>query len=94
MENVERWVPPIAALFEEAHAGRRTLVTSEITLLEVLVVPYRAGDMALAEKYEALLTGSRGLSMMMIGRPQLRAAAHFVRCTDCARPMRFTSRPP
>jgi hypothetical protein len=32
------------------------LVTSKLPLLEVLVVPYRAGNRALANRYEALLT--------------------------------------
>jgi len=43
-------------LFAEADAGRRRLVTSAVTLLEVLVVPYRADNRALAARHEALLT--------------------------------------
>jgi hypothetical protein len=33
--------------------------TSALTLLEVMVVPYRAGNTALAERYEHLLMRSR-----------------------------------
>jgi len=54
---------------------RRRLVTSALTLLEVLVVPYRAGDLTLAERYEALLSRSRGLELVDLDRGQLRSAA-------------------
>jgi predicted nucleic acid-binding protein len=46
-------------------------------LLETLVVPYRAGDRVLAERYEALLTWSRGLRLVELDRPLLRGAAHL-----------------
>jgi predicted nucleic acid-binding protein len=52
-------------------------VASAITLLEVLVVPYRAGNLPVAERYEALLMGSRGLQLIGIDRRQLRAAAQL-----------------
>jgi predicted nucleic acid-binding protein len=53
----------------------------------VLVVPYRAGDLALAERYEAVFSRSRGLRMVEIDRAQLRTAAqiraiHGVRTPD------------
>ncbi|MCA1789478.1 MAG: PIN domain-containing protein [Thioalkalivibrio sp.] len=54
-----------------------TIVTSPVTLLEVLVVPYRAGNLALATRYEALRTRSRGVVPREIDRGQLRAAAQF-----------------
>ncbi len=68
---------PVEALFTEASAGRLQLVTSALTLLEVLVVPYRAGDNSLAERYEALLTRSRGLHMLDLSPELLRAAAQL-----------------
>jgi predicted nucleic acid-binding protein len=52
-------------------------VTSAVTLLEVLVVPYRAGNLALATRYEALLTRSRGVLVREIDHAQLRAAAQL-----------------
>jgi predicted nucleic acid-binding protein len=52
-------------------------VTSAVTLLEVLVVPYRAGNLPLADRYEALLTRSRGVRMREIGRGELRPAAQL-----------------
>jgi len=62
-------------------------VTSAITLLEVLVVPYRAGKVALAERYEQLLTRAAHLRLVDIDRQQLRAAAqlralHGIRTPD------------
>ena len=51
-----QFLPPVRPLFAEADAGRRRLVTSAVTLLEVLVVPYRADNRALAARHEALLT--------------------------------------
>lgn len=60
-----------------ADRGEREIVTSAITLLEVLVVPYRAGDLALAERFEALLTRGRGMRLVELERSQLRAAAQL-----------------
>ena len=76
----------IRPLFEEADSGRRELITSVLTLLEVLVVPYRVGDIRLAEKYEALLTKSRGIRMIDFARDQLRAAAQLRAATGIKTP--------
>lgn len=75
MERHPTWLPLVRPLFASAANGRRELVTSSVTLLEVLVVPYRNGDLAIAERYEALLTRSRGLTMVETDRSALRAAA-------------------
>jgi len=75
----------VRRLFEATASGRRELVTSALSLLEVLVVPYRAGNLALADRYEALLTRSRGLRMVDIDRNVLRAAAQ-VRAAHGTRP--------
>jgi hypothetical protein len=42
IEEEPQFLPNILPLFEEADEGKRELVTSALTLLEVLVVPYRA----------------------------------------------------
>jgi len=77
LEEHPDYLPFIRPLFEEADARERELVTSAITLLEVLVVPYRAGDLALAERYEQLLTRSRGIRLVDVDRTQLRATAQL-----------------
>jgi predicted nucleic acid-binding protein len=87
IEEHPKYLPLIGPLFNQVDAGTRELVTSALTLLEVLVVPYRAGDLALAERYEAILSRSRGLRMIELDRAQLRTAAqiravHGVRTPD------------
>jgi predicted nucleic acid-binding protein len=67
----------VAPLFQQADAGERELVTSSLTLLELLVVPFRTGDRRLADRYEALLTRSRGVTMVDVSRDHLKAAAHL-----------------
>ena len=52
-------------------------MTSALTLLETLVVPYRAGDTTLAERYEAPLSRGHGLRLVDLDRPLLLAAAHL-----------------
>lgn len=75
IEEDPRFVSLIDPLFREADRGTRELVTSALTLLEVLVVPFRVGNDLLANRYEALLTRSRGIRLVDLSRDQLRAAA-------------------
>src|SRR5438876_11651413 len=77
IEEHPQFVPLLERLFREVDNGRRELVTSALTLLEVLVVPYRSGDHLLAGRYEALLTRSRGVRVAEISRDHLRAAAQL-----------------
>lgn len=77
VEEHPRYLPLIEPLFERVDAGRLRAISSALTLLETLVVPFRAGNGALAEQYEHLLTSSRGLTLVDIDRAQLRAAAQL-----------------
>lgn len=77
IEEHPRYLPLVESLFVEIAAGRLAAVTSSVTLLEVLVIPYRSGDANLAARYEALLTRSRGLRLVDTDRDQLRAAAQL-----------------
>lgn len=77
IEEHESYLPLVAPIFDDVAAGRREAVTSSLTLLEVLVVPYRAGNRALADRYEACLSRSRGLRLLDIGRDELRTAAQL-----------------
>ncbi len=86
IEEDARFLPIIEPLFREADRGRCTLVTSALTLLEVLVVPYRAGNRLLAERYESLLTRSRGIRVVDISRDQLRVAAQLRATTSIKTP--------
>jgi predicted nucleic acid-binding protein len=86
IEENPTFLPLILPLFREADQGKRDLVTSALTLLEVLVVPYRAGNRLLAERYEALLTRSRGIRLVELTREQLRAAAQLRAATGVKTP--------
>ncbi len=77
IEEHPAFLPLVASLFGDADAGRRTIVTSAVTLLEVLVVPYRVGNLPLASRYEDLLTRARGVRLVELDRSQLRAAAQL-----------------
>ena len=77
IEEHPTFLPIIAPLFRRADRGGERLVTSALTLLEVLVAPYRAGNRRLADRYEALLTRSRGIELVALTHDQLRAAAEL-----------------
>jgi predicted nucleic acid-binding protein len=86
IEEDPRFLPLIEPLFGEADAGARELVTSALTLLEVLVIPYRAGDRLLADRYEQLLTRGRGIRVIDLSRDQLRDAAQLRAATGVKTP--------
>lgn len=77
IEEHPTFLAPVRALFARADAGEIEIVTSALTLLEVLVVPLRIGDQTLAGKYDALLTRSRGVRVIDLSRDQLRTAARL-----------------
>ena len=86
IEADPRFASLIDPLFQDADQGTRELVTSALTLLEVLVVPYRVGNRLLADRYEALLTRSRGLRLVDLTRDQLHAAAQLRASTGVKTP--------
>jgi predicted nucleic acid-binding protein len=77
IEEHPRFIPAVDRVFAAIDEGRLPAIASSLTLLEVLVVPYRAGNIPLAERYEQVLTRSRGLRLVDIDRTQLRAAAQL-----------------
>jgi predicted nucleic acid-binding protein len=86
IEEHPKFLPLLLPLFREVDEGHKELVTSALTLLEVLVVPYRSGDHLLAGRYEALLTQSRGVRVAEISRDHLRAAAQLRAATGVKTP--------
>lgn len=86
IEEDPRFMPLVEPLFEEVAAGTREMVTSALTLLELLVVPYRAGNADLAQRYEELLTNSRGIAVIDLSRDQLRIAAQLRAATGVKTP--------
>jgi predicted nucleic acid-binding protein len=75
IEDHARFAPILEPLFRALEAGTTRGVTSALTLLEVLVVPYRVRNEDVAKSYEAILTRSKGLSIVDIDRVGLRSAA-------------------
>lgn len=59
-----RYQNVIKPFFESLSMGEFSAVTSTVTLLEVLVQPYRDGKVALAEKYREILMNSENLSIV------------------------------
>lgn len=87
IEEHPDYLEVVAPVFRAADVGAIEIVSSALTLLEVLVVPYRAGQLHLAERYEALLTRARNVHLIDIDQAQLRSAAqlraiHGVRTPD------------
>ena len=77
MEEHPRFLPVVEPVFSAVASARLPAITSGVTLLETLVIPYRSGNAALAARYEALLTKSRGIRFMDLDRPLLRSAAQL-----------------
>ena len=77
IEEHDKFLSAVTPLFAAADAGKLELVASALVLLEVLVIPYRAGNIDLAERYEVVLTRSRGVRMVDLSRDHLRLAAQL-----------------
>jgi predicted nucleic acid-binding protein len=77
IEEHPQFLPLVEPVFAAIDAGSLEGVTSGLTLLETLVAPYRAGNAPLAERYNALLTRSRGIRFVDLHRLLLRAAAQL-----------------
>ena len=77
IEEHATFLPHVEPIFEAIDDGRLEALTSAVTLLEVLVRPYRFQNETLAGRYEALLSRSRGLRLQGLDLPQLRVAARL-----------------
>lgn len=77
IEEDPRYLGLVRPVFLAIDEGVLRAATSGLTLMEVLVVPYRAGHLSLADRYESLLTRSRGLQMIGLERPLLKSAAQL-----------------
>jgi predicted nucleic acid-binding protein len=61
IEDHETYRKIVRPVFVEIDIGNIEAITSTLTLLEVLVHPFRAGNQVLAEKYRDILLSSPGL---------------------------------
>lgn len=77
VEQNPRYLPLVRPLFEAVGRGERRIVTSSLTLLELLVVPYRTDDLVLAARYETLLGRTPGVHLAHLSPAVLRVAARL-----------------
>jgi predicted nucleic acid-binding protein len=77
IEEHPRFLSVVAPVFSAVASARLPAITSGVTLLETLVIPYRSGNTELAARYEDLLTKSRGIRFVDLDRRLLRSAAHL-----------------
>jgi len=62
IEKDPKYLNIIRPIFAEVDAGKIDAVTSTITLLEVLVHPFKTGNESLAEEYREILLHAEGLT--------------------------------
>lgn len=74
-ENHERFGPGAEKVLRAAEAGEHRLVTSMLTLLEILVIPKRLGLTALCDRYRELLDSFPNLAMQPIDREVVEIAS-------------------
>lgn len=72
-----RYGPWCRALFERISRDQTAAATSVVSLLEVLVEPYRREDLALAQAFYALLSGYPGLKWLPLTLDVSDAAAQL-----------------
>ena len=86
IEEHPLYLPLVDPLFEAIDAGEIEAVTSSLTLLEVLVIPFRFANATLIERYETLLTRSEGLRLIDLDRDLLRSVAQIRAATRTKTP--------
>jgi predicted nucleic acid-binding protein len=77
VERIEPYLTAAAPLWDALDAGLMQVVTSELTLLEVLVKPLRDGNMTLVSLFRTVLFGTTGLTSLPITRTILESAAQL-----------------
>jgi predicted nucleic acid-binding protein len=77
VERIEPYRTASLPLWDALHAGTLQVVTSDLTLLEVLVKPLRDGKPALATLYRNVLLGTSGFTCTPISRAILEEAARI-----------------
>ncbi|MGJ3265655.1 MAG: type II toxin-antitoxin system VapC family toxin [Salinarimonas sp.] len=81
IELVERWDAGLGRIVEDARAGRLLLVTSELTLAEVIVMPLRDGDAGLLAQYRDLFSQPELIACLPITRDVIERSGE-IRATD------------
>ncbi len=81
------YLETVQPFFEAVDHGEFDVVTSVVTLLEVLVHPFRHGDTALAQQYRDILLDVEGLTTILLSQDIAEEAArlratHNIRTPD------------
>jgi predicted nucleic acid-binding protein len=77
IEKNPKYLPIVSPFFQALERGEFQVVTSTITLCEVLVHPYRHGDLALAQQYSRILHRAPNLTMLPVSSPIAEEAARI-----------------
>jgi predicted nucleic acid-binding protein len=85
VEKFPNYFPTLEPMWLKLKAGEIRLATSELTLLETLVMPIRQADTTLVQIYEQLLSGA-DIQLIPISQKILREAATLRAITNLKTP--------
>jgi predicted nucleic acid-binding protein len=77
VERVMPYATPLATFWRWVEAQRLVVLTSELTVLETLVGPMKAGDLALEARFRRALFSSSELTVLPVTRSILERAARL-----------------
>jgi len=77
IEEHSDYLERVRPFFEAVDRGEFRVVTSVVTLLEVLIHPFRQGDPDLAQQYRDILLNSHGLNCVMLSNEIAEEAARL-----------------
>jgi predicted nucleic acid-binding protein len=77
VEHIDPYWTVLNGLWKAVSAGQVSVVTSELTLLEVLVKPLKVGDTAIAETFRKVLRSTPEVQMLPITQNVLEKAANL-----------------
>jgi predicted nucleic acid-binding protein len=77
IERHSDYIQTLRPFFVSLSEGKLRVVTSTVTLLEVLVQPLRRGDEALAHRYNDILLSSSNISTLPLTHAHARLAAEL-----------------
>ena len=86
VERIDPYRTILDMLWQAVSVGQFTVVTSELTLLEVLVKPLKVGDTATAETFRTVLRHSPDVQMLPITQTVLEKAANLRATLDLKAP--------
>ena len=86
MERIEPYRTLLQPLWNTAATRTLTIITSELTLLEVLVGPLKTGNKGLEDDFRALLQNSPDVSMLPVTQAVLERAASIRATTGLKTP--------